>query len=78
MELPKLVVNTLLKPNLSINPNANKHKRLGQSIPIVSHKIKTPIKIKMTPKASLDNPLIGGINCPTKQRIIRYDYCSKN
>ena len=69
VEFPKLELKTLLKPKLSIKPRANKHNKLGQSMPIVSHKIKTPMNIKITPKASLDNPFVSGINWPTKQRI---------
>lgn len=69
VEFPKLEEITLPKPKLFINPKANKHSKLGQSIPIVNHKIKTPIKINITPNASLVKPLTGGINCPTKHKI---------
>ena len=65
VEFPKLDEKTLEKEKFSKKPNENMQKRLGQSIPIVSHKIKEPKKINITPIASLVKPFIGGINLPS-------------
>lgn len=68
VEFPKLEPRTLLNPKLSINPNEKMQSKLGQSIPIVSHKISEPKKMNRTPKASLVKPPTGGINLPKRHK----------
>ena len=46
--LPNDAVNTELNPISFTNPKANIHNKLGQSMPIVNHKIKLPINIPIT------------------------------
>ena len=45
VEFPKLELMTLEKPKLLINPKESKQSKLGQSMPIASHKINVPRKI---------------------------------
>ena len=68
VSLPKLLVKAVLKPKFSKNPKEKIHKRLGQSMPIVSHNVKDPKKIQRTPIASLDKPPNGGIKRPKKHK----------
>lgn len=48
VSLPKLTENTDLKSSPLIVPKLKIHKRLGQSIEMVSHKIRTPKKVPIT------------------------------
>lgn len=66
VELPKLACNIFVKPKLSIKDKEKMQSKLGQSIPIVSHNINVPKKIKITPNASLDRPPQGGMNLPNR------------
>lgn len=66
VEFPKLACNIFVKPKLSIKDKEKMQSKLGQSIPIVSHNINVPKKIKITPNASLDRPPQGGMNLPNR------------
>ena len=68
VELPKLLLNTVLNPRPSTKPKANIQSKLGQSIPIVSHNIKLPKKISNTCIAGVLKPKTGGMNLPTKHK----------
>ena len=69
VELPKLLLKTVLKPNEFTKPSAKMHSKLGQSIPIVSQRIKLPKNIKRTCRASWLNGPIGGRTLPMKHKI---------
>ena len=50
--LPKELIKAFLKPIVFNKAMAKIHNKLGQSIPIVNHKIKQLIKMNITPLAS--------------------------
>ena len=68
VEFPKLEENALENPTLSKKAKEIIQSKLGQSMPIVSHKNKQLRKIKITPVASIESELDNGINFPKKHK----------
>ena len=71
VELPKLEVKTLPKEMLSRKPRAKRQTRLGQSMPMVSQRIREPRKMRRTLKPSLVSPPKAGMKRPTKQNAMQ-------
>lgn len=69
--LPNDLDNAVLNPILSKNAKAKIQRRDGQSMPIVSQRIKDPRNMEITPIASLDKPSGPGMNLPKKHKAMQ-------